>query len=161
MLRPSARTQPRHPVNIALDTGPPFGGRIADRVTTFIRRWGFLVPQTILLTIWIGGKIALLFHYDPYPIILLSLAFSPRPRMPCRSSFWPMIAPRNAIGRRSSAPPRRPTWRKRRMKRSLTGIARFSRVSRRSGGSILALEGQIKAAVERFDGDGRDTIGRD
>ena len=32
--------------------------------------------QTVLVTIWIAGNIVLLFHFDPFPFILLNLAFS-------------------------------------------------------------------------------------
>ena len=34
--------------------------------------------QTVLVAIWIAGNIILLFHFDPYPFILLNLAFSPQ-----------------------------------------------------------------------------------
>ena len=50
--------------------------RVADRVTGFLGSWRFLVIQTILVVqIWIAGNVILLFHFDPYPFILLNLAF--------------------------------------------------------------------------------------
>ena len=66
----------RHPVNVAMDVDAPLGARIADRVTGFLGSWRFLVIQTILVVIWIAGNVILLFHFDPYPFILLNLAFS-------------------------------------------------------------------------------------
>jgi uncharacterized membrane protein len=58
-----------------LDEAPP-GARIADRVTGFLGSWTFIVIQTVVVFIWILGNIYLLFHFDPYPFILLNLAFS-------------------------------------------------------------------------------------
>jgi len=54
----------------------PFGARIADAVTSFMGSWRFIILQTIIVIVWISGNIYLLFHYDPYPFILLNLAFS-------------------------------------------------------------------------------------
>ena len=66
----------RHPVNVEMIEQAPLGARIADRVTLFLGSWRFLVIQTILVVIWIAGNVVLLFHFDPYPFILLNLAFS-------------------------------------------------------------------------------------
>ena len=66
----------RHPVNQAMYGEEPLGARIADRVTTFLGSWKFLVIQTVVVAIWIAGNIVLLFHFDPFPFILLNLAFS-------------------------------------------------------------------------------------
>ena len=66
----------RHPVNVEIYGTPPLGARIADAVTTFIGSWKFLVIQTVLVLIWIVGNIILLFNFDPFPFILLNLAFS-------------------------------------------------------------------------------------
>lgn len=65
----------RHPVNVAFEDAP-LGARIADRVTGFMGSWTFIVIQTVIVTIWIGGNIFLLFNFDPAPFILLNLAFS-------------------------------------------------------------------------------------
>ena len=55
----------------------PLGARIADRVTGFLGSWPFIVIQTVIVTIWIAGNIWLLSQpFDPYPFILLNLAFS-------------------------------------------------------------------------------------
>jgi uncharacterized membrane protein len=76
MAKAPARTTSLHPVNQKLIDQAPLGARIADRVTGFIGSWRFLVIQTVLVVIWIAGNIILLFHFDPYPFILLNLAFS-------------------------------------------------------------------------------------
>jgi uncharacterized membrane protein len=52
------------------------GERIADRVTGFLGSWRFIVIQSVMVLIWVGGNIFLLFNFDPYPFILLNLAFS-------------------------------------------------------------------------------------
>jgi uncharacterized membrane protein len=65
-----------HPVNRKLDDEAPLGPRIADRVTGFLGSWRFIVIQTVLVIIWIAGNVYLVFHFDPYPFILLNLAFS-------------------------------------------------------------------------------------
>jgi uncharacterized membrane protein len=55
----------------------PLGARIADRVTGFLGSWTFIVIQTVIVIIWIAGNIVLLTRpFDPYPFILLNLAFS-------------------------------------------------------------------------------------
>jgi uncharacterized membrane protein len=65
-----------HAVNRKLYDEAPLGARIADRVTGFLGSWRFIVIQTVIVIIWIAGNIYLLFHFDPYPFILLNLAFS-------------------------------------------------------------------------------------
>jgi uncharacterized membrane protein len=70
-------TSNRHPINRAMIDEAPLGARIADRVTGFLGSWKFIVIQTVLVAIWIGANIALLTRpFDPYPFILLNLAFS-------------------------------------------------------------------------------------
>jgi uncharacterized membrane protein len=66
----------RHPVNVELFGTPTFGARIADVVTNFLGSWTFIAIQTVIVAIWIVGNVYLLFHFDPYPFILLNLAFS-------------------------------------------------------------------------------------
>jgi uncharacterized membrane protein len=65
----------RHPVNQAIDAAP-LGARIADRVTSFMGSWKFIIVQTVIVLCWIGGNVLLLFNFDVYPFILLNLAFS-------------------------------------------------------------------------------------
>ena len=60
--------------------GPAFGadwfGRAAER---FARAFGspvFLVGQTLGVLVWLAVNVAGMTHFDPYPFILLNLAFS-------------------------------------------------------------------------------------
>lgn len=76
MPRRPHRQALRHPVNVAMDVEAPLGARIADRVTGFLGSWHFLAIQSFLVLVWIVGNVVLLFHFDPYPFILLNLAFS-------------------------------------------------------------------------------------
>jgi len=66
----------RHPVNVKMFEEAPLGARIADRVTDFLGSWRFIIIQSIVVAIWLIGNIYLVFHFDPYPFILLNLAFS-------------------------------------------------------------------------------------
>jgi uncharacterized membrane protein len=76
LLRRGPRTVYRHPVNAELYNAPPFGARVADAVTTFLGSWKFIALQTVIVIVWIVGNVILIFHFDPYPFILLNLAFS-------------------------------------------------------------------------------------
>ena len=75
-MRQVNRTRLRHPVNRQIHEDAPLGARIADRVTTFLGSWTFLAIQTVIVIAWIAGNIVLLFNFDPFPFILLNLAFS-------------------------------------------------------------------------------------
>lgn len=67
----------RHPVNVRLSEEATRGERIADRVTAFMGSWAFIIIQTVLVALWIGANIWLLTQpFDPFPFILLNLAFS-------------------------------------------------------------------------------------
>jgi uncharacterized membrane protein len=70
------RAAMRHPVNKAMGDDAPRGARIADAVTGFMGSWTFIAIQTVIVIIWIAGNVWLFFHFDPYPFILLNLAFS-------------------------------------------------------------------------------------
>ena len=76
MLRRRARPVYRHPVNAELFNQPPFGARVADWVTGFLGSWKFIAIQTVIVVIWIVGNVYLIFNFDPFPFILLNLAFS-------------------------------------------------------------------------------------
>jgi uncharacterized membrane protein len=66
-----------HPVNQALIDDAPLGARFADAITGFMGSWKFIVVQTIIVCAWLIGNIILLSRpFDPYPFILLNLAFS-------------------------------------------------------------------------------------
>jgi uncharacterized membrane protein len=72
-----ARTKYRHPVNKALVENAPTGARVADMVTGFMGSWRFIIVQTVIVAIWLAGNIYLLGKpFDPFPFILLNLAFS-------------------------------------------------------------------------------------
>ena len=66
----------RHPVNQMMIDRAPLGARVADRVVGFLGSWTFLIIQTFFVILWIGGNAWLLFHFDPFPFILLNLALS-------------------------------------------------------------------------------------
>lgn len=72
----SGRTY-QHPVNQVLFETAPIGARIADRVTGFMGSWRFLVIQSVIVVVWLSANMVLLTRpFDPYPFILLNLAFS-------------------------------------------------------------------------------------
>jgi uncharacterized membrane protein len=59
----------------------PFGtdrfGRAAERFARFFGTPKFILGQTVLVAIWIAlNAVAFVRHWDPYPFILLNLAFS-------------------------------------------------------------------------------------
>ena len=74
------RAQPptyRHPVNQVVFEAAPLGARVADRVTGFMGSWRFIVIQSVIVAIWLASNIFLLSRpFDPFPFILLNLAFS-------------------------------------------------------------------------------------
>jgi uncharacterized membrane protein len=70
------REASRHPVNVSFVDEAALGARIADAVSGFIGSWRFIVLQTVIVLIWIAGNVVLLFDFDPFPFILLNLAFS-------------------------------------------------------------------------------------
>src|SRR5215211_7972794 len=76
LIRRRSRPVYRHPVNAELFNEPPLGATIADAVTGFMGSWKFIAIQTVIVLIWVAGNVYLLFHFDPYPFILLNLAFS-------------------------------------------------------------------------------------
>src|SRR5439155_24743505 len=75
-LRRRPRRPSLHPVNREFSDEAPLGARIADDVTSFLGSWKFIVIQTVIVLVWLTGNIILLFDFDPFPFILLNLAFS-------------------------------------------------------------------------------------
>jgi len=66
-----------HPVNVKMVDDAPIGARVADRVTGYLGSWRFLIVQTLVVSAWLLGNAWLLSRpFDPYPFILLNLAFS-------------------------------------------------------------------------------------
>lgn len=54
-----------------------FGQRLADDLAKAIGSWPFIIFQTVLVISWISlNLMAYVHHWDPYPFILLNLAFS-------------------------------------------------------------------------------------
>jgi uncharacterized membrane protein len=52
-------------------------GRGAEKVARFFGTPQYIVGQTIVVIVWIAlNAAAVTFHWDPYPFILLNLAFS-------------------------------------------------------------------------------------
>ena len=52
-------------------------GRLSEAIARFLGTGKFIVGQTILVVAWIIlNSIAFVNHFDPYPYILLNLAFS-------------------------------------------------------------------------------------
>ena len=54
----------------------PFG-RAAERAARFFGTPQYIIGQTLIVIAWIAlNSVALMSHWDPYPFILLNLAFS-------------------------------------------------------------------------------------
>lgn len=54
-----------------------FGDRIADSVANGMGSWSFIIIQTVLVAVWMAFNfVAFIYHWDPYPFILLNLLFS-------------------------------------------------------------------------------------
>jgi uncharacterized membrane protein len=67
----------RHPANIARHDRRSLGDRAADRVAATLGSWRFIWIQTGVVLAWVLLNVAALVqHWDPYPFILLNLAFS-------------------------------------------------------------------------------------
>jgi uncharacterized membrane protein len=71
--------------NLGIPRGTPGGpvydpdafGALAERLARFFGTPRYIVGQTILVIIWIGLNVAAVsLRFDPYPFILLNLAFS-------------------------------------------------------------------------------------
>ena len=137
-----------------MDVEEPLGARIADRVTGFLGSWTFLAIQSILVVIWIAGNIVLLFHFDPYPFILLNLAFSTQ-----AAYAAPLIL---LAGNRASQRDRltlehaaaEADVEEEQNERLLNGNTQILERVESLEKTILSLEQQIKRAVERLDGNG-------
>ena len=53
-----------------------FSIKLADKISEFIGSWRFIIIQSTILTIWVILNVIGLFHFDPYPFILLNLFLS-------------------------------------------------------------------------------------
>jgi len=76
--RPGRRLdQPRSNRRFTLNIDPEAFGRISESLARFLGTGTFLFWQTLLVIIWITVNIvAVKLAWDPYPFILLNLAFS-------------------------------------------------------------------------------------
>ncbi len=54
-----------------------FGERLADTVAAGMGSWKFIIIQTLIVAAWMTcNVIGILYHWDPFPFILLNLLFS-------------------------------------------------------------------------------------
>ena len=57
--------------------GPDAFGRGAERAARFFGTPRYIIGQSLVVVVWIAlNSIAIVRHWDPYPFILLNLAFS-------------------------------------------------------------------------------------
>jgi uncharacterized membrane protein len=84
-MQTSRRFTERAELAVPRGTAPRMGsrydadafGRMSEAIARFLGTGRFLVGQTILVIGWIAlNSIGLIKHWDPYPFILLNLAFS-------------------------------------------------------------------------------------
>jgi uncharacterized membrane protein len=67
----------KHPISRNLHDQRTFGEELADKITTQIGSWRFLILQTIAVVSWVAINIfGLAMKWDPYPFVLLNLLFS-------------------------------------------------------------------------------------
>ena len=68
---------PRRPTRFAAHYDPDAFGRVSETIARFFGTARYLVVQTVLVIVWIGiNAFAIALQWDPYPFILLNLAFS-------------------------------------------------------------------------------------
>jgi len=60
------------------EVDPESFARVSERIARFLGTGRFLVIQSVLVAVWIGLNLVLVgvWRWDPYPFILLNLAFS-------------------------------------------------------------------------------------
>ena len=69
--------QPRMPRRFTVDFDPELFGQISERVARFLGTGKFLFWMTVFVISWIAMNLfAVGLRWDPYPFILLNLAFS-------------------------------------------------------------------------------------
>ena len=69
--------QPRSQARFRLNIDPDTFGRFTERVARFLGTGKYLFWQTLIVIVWIVLNLtALSLRWDPYPFILLNLAFS-------------------------------------------------------------------------------------
>ncbi|WP_329787727.1 DUF1003 domain-containing protein [Lentzea sp. DG1S-22] len=69
--------QPREPRSFRFSVDPDAFGQLSERLARFLGTGKFLFWQTLLVVVWITvNLVAVSLRWDPYPFILLNLAFS-------------------------------------------------------------------------------------
>ncbi|MDX3664409.1 DUF1003 domain-containing protein [Streptomyces sp. ID05-26A] len=69
--------QPREPRGFRFSIDPDTFGQLSERLARFLGTGKFLFWQTLLVVAWITvNLVAVSLRWDPYPFILLNLAFS-------------------------------------------------------------------------------------
>jgi uncharacterized membrane protein len=140
----------RHPINVKLYDEAPRGARIADQVTGFLGSWRFIIVQTVIVGIWIAGNAWLLSQpFDPYPFILLNLAFSTQAAYAAplillagnRASIRDRMTLEHAAAEADVGDDQN--------RQLLEGNVEILRRVERLEGQILALETSILAAIEK------------
>jgi len=64
-------------VNEEMDQKLTVGQRIADKVASTVGSWPFIIIQSTILAAWLVlNSLVLIYHWDPYPFILLNLMLS-------------------------------------------------------------------------------------
>lgn len=69
--------QPRAGRSPRFELDPDAFARLSERVARFLGTGRFLAIQSVVVAVWITLNLTgLVYHWDPYPFILLNLAFS-------------------------------------------------------------------------------------
>ncbi|HEY3711209.1 MAG TPA: DUF1003 domain-containing protein [Amycolatopsis sp.] len=69
--------QPRGQARLRLNIDPDTFGRLTERLARFLGTGKYLFWQTLIVVVWIVlNLVAVSARWDPYPFILLNLAFS-------------------------------------------------------------------------------------
>ncbi|MGK3205514.1 DUF1003 domain-containing protein [Amycolatopsis sp. MEPSY49] len=69
--------QPRSQARFRLNIDPDTFGRLSERLARFLGTGKYLFWQTLIVIVWVVLNItAVSLQWDPYPFILLNLAFS-------------------------------------------------------------------------------------
>ncbi|MDQ3575485.1 MAG: DUF1003 domain-containing protein [Actinomycetota bacterium] len=77
MRRPQDLSTPRRGIRVGIHYDPEAFGRFSESIARTFGTARFLVVQTVLVALWIIVNIsAASLRWDPYPFILLNLAFS-------------------------------------------------------------------------------------
>ncbi len=76
---PSFKHAPSQVINVnkVADEQLTVGAKIADTVAATVGSWRFIITQSVILAAWIVlNVVAIVYHWDPYPFILLNLMLS-------------------------------------------------------------------------------------